>query len=56
MTSHYLNELENMVDEIFLIEKRILTRPDTEGGSLEHYFTKGMEVSDEKIRSIFSKE
>ena len=56
VTSHYLNELENMVDEIFLIEKGILTRPDTEGRSLEHYFTKGMEVSDEKIRSIFSKE
>ena len=56
VTSHYLNELENMVDEVFLIEEGILTSPDTGGNSLEHYFTKGMEVSDETIRTIFSKE
>ena len=54
VTSHYLNELEKTVDNVFLIEDGILTSPDTEGRSLESYFTEGMEEYDEKIRSVFS--
>ena len=54
VTSHYLNELEKLVDQVFLIEDGVLTSPDTKGRSLERYFTEGMEVSDEKIRSVFS--
>ena len=54
VTSHYLNELEKMVDEVFLIEDGVLTSPQTDGKSLEKYFTEGMEEYDEKIRNIFS--
>ena len=54
VTSHYLNELEKLADSVFLIEDGVLSIPDTEGKSLESYFTEGMEVSDEKIRSIFA--
>lgn len=54
VTSHYLDELEKLVDQVFLIENGVLTSPDTRGKSLEKYFKERMEVSDEEIRTVFS--
>ena len=38
VTSHYLNELEHIADEIGMIDGDRLIVPDTRGGSLESYF------------------
>ena len=54
VTSHYLDELEKLVDQVYLIEEGVLASPDIRGKSLETYFTEKMEVSDEEIRTVFS--
>ena len=53
VTSHYLGELERMVDSVALIEDGVLTVPDS-SGSLEEYFTEKAGVSDEEIEDVFA--
>lgn len=53
ITSHYLNELEDVADEAAVIEGDSLVMPDTEGQSLESYFLKKSEADKYEIDRLF---
>lgn len=54
VTSHYLNELERIVDETAMVEDGRLIIPDVRGGSLQDYFTEKGTVKDEDIEALFA--
>ena len=56
VTSHYLNELEHIADEIGMIDGDRLIVPDTRGGSLESYFLEKSEVDEDEIERLFDEE
>ena len=56
VTSHYLNELEHIADEIGMIDGDRLIVPDTRGGSLESYFLEKSEVDEDEIERLFDGE
>ena len=54
VTSHYLQELEKIVDEVGMIEDECLVAPDTGGGSLEDYFVEKGAFNEEAVEELFA--
>ncbi len=54
VTSHYLNELEAIVDEIGMIEGEKLVVPDAEKGGLQNYFLEKGTVDRDAIAELFN--
>lgn len=53
VTSHYLNELEHIVDEVGMIEGETLVIPETGDLSLEQYFLGKNEADENEIEHLF---
>lgn len=53
VTSHYLNELEDMIDLAGMIEDTKLVIPDLQGRTLEEYFTEKSGVNEDAIDTLF---
>lgn len=53
VTSHYLNELEHIVDEVGMIDGERLVIPETGGQSLEQYFLGKNEADENEIEHLF---
>ncbi len=54
VTSHYLNELETVVDEVGMIEDVNLITPDTKQGGLQDYFLEKGAVDRNAIAELFN--